>query len=425
MPNADPECLTKFNNHLQTVCDLVNQSDLRMTTNLDFPFGGLDDLKRLCESRERSQAKEHEYRECLDGIDSALKSRTRAILSSRIDDEKSSEEAVELERQISEADQALEAAEQRCCIVHEELRLEHEEDERKSELVLKSAENTLVKKGLLQPCRGETENGRTESEQKRPAGSTYGAADDKRYEHQHSQRTRSGGSYYQDFHTARPPREMRDVVQDEKASAVEKAEGELEHIAIQRERARRNYGRNVRQYLAANKREQVRGTKSDFDRMFFMEQIDFTAEQLEAERRLERARQHAKAAGVMQSEDLTSDFGDLSDNGYTNASDHGEDLLWGLKKEEIRDWADRIDVLFVDGEPKAIGENDWSVMGDRPEPGGKPVHAISDGIQPYLDDLLDEPERRKAIDDYRQKMDRLRATIALRELHWWEECCGI
>ena len=195
----------------------------------------------------------------------------------------------------------------------------------------------------------------------------------------------------------------------------------MAQVLEDREPSRRHYSRNLRRYLEANKRKEISGSKSDFDRTFFLEQIELTAEAGEAERRVERACEHARAVGIK----LKDDLGDRSDDGYDDISDCGEDLLWELKKDAIKDWADSIDVVFVDGEPRAIGEDSLSVMDGRTEPGSKPVHAFSDGIQPYMDDIFEDPDRRKAIDRYIQKMERLRVTMVLRELHWWEECCGI
>lgn len=186
-----------------------------------------------------------------------------------------------------------------------------------------------------------------------------------------------------------------------------------------------HYKQDVREYLEANKDQKVIGTKEEFDRDILMNQMEFTRKQGYAEEELERVREAAMIVGALELAENMSEYGDPADQ-FGGASNCGDDPVWQLQHDEIRSWVDlEADRLFQDGQEAAIGEEDWSTVDHHEDPGGSYIEPFGDGIQPYLDAFVEEPQLRKTIDSWCREQEKLRASIVLRDMYWWEVCTGI
>ena len=170
----------------------------------------------------------------------------------------------------------------------------------------------------------------------------------------------------------------------------------------------------------------MQGSKSDFDRKFFLEQLDFTLDQRHAEERLQRAKEVARAVGATGPAADPPQFSDFSDHEYFDMSSGQQDLLWELQQEEIRRWIDQeTDRLFPEGRDAVVGEDCWSIPDSHIEQGGRHIFAFPDGLQPDLEDTTDDWQGRILIDSWARTQQMLRGSIRLREPFWWEVCNGI
>lgn len=203
-----------------------------------------------------------------------------------------------------------------------------------------------------------------------------------------------------------------------------------EHITVDRERARNNYGQDLRRFLHAQEDGYLHGTKTDFDKTYYMEQCRLLQEQAQAEEYAKEQRKLVRDIGAMHRSEIVSNFGTWSDDGYLHEGEElaekiKEDIKWQITEEAIVKWLENEDL-------KAINkDSEWEIKEDRLDPGSKAIMAFpEDVIPPHpFDDLAEGRERR-----YIDKLEVLRsrkfrpdylAAKALEEKAWYQVWDGI
>lgn len=129
--------------------------------------------------------------------------------------------------------------------------------------------------------------------------------------------------------------DIRDITRDNAHRANKAAEG----VARLREDQRDYYYQDLHELLKGRERQDMVATKLDFDHRFFLEQVG------------ELHYKQSKELRAMYKEEMTSNFGDWTEDGYDDSGFQPDCPIWLLEEERITIW--------VDSERQRLGLNTW------------------------------------------------------------------
>ncbi|KAK3681937.1 hypothetical protein LTR37_020733 [Vermiconidia calcicola] len=137
----------------------------------------------------------------------------------------------------------------------------------------------------------------------------------------------------------RPPHNILDVVRQENRDGLKHARRTWSEASHNRRRVRESYRPELAKFLNEKKNGEIGGTKIDFDAFRYLRQQKAEHEYGRAENHYEYTKKMARKAGAIRREELTSDYGDWSDDGYDDISEDGYyDVLKDLRNETIEKW---------------------------------------------------------------------------------------
>lgn len=398
---------TRYRDQLRKVSDMVTQSDLNTNPGIKIPASAMTAFQKLPPALDRLEALRKEYDGSVKEWEAALESRTKAALSGQRRGRAQRQEVANVVNLVTHEQTALEQAEENCSSLKERLCSMQESFEQEFNFAVDVAEYYFQKNDIIPPSSKPRKQQDDQGRKPAPKNDRphVGRPQEDKTQHTRHHREQVHG-----------PRPMIDIIREEMKESFDKAEKAVNEADHKREMAREHYDRDLREYLDAIKARKVVGTQSDFDRDFLLKQLAFTRQQRYAEDNLEHVRKDAEIVGAI---DKDSGFSESPDDGSSDISDGRQDVLWQNKKKEIQEWVDmEVERVFSNGRDAAVGEDTWSVTDHREEEGSNFVEPFGDGIQPYLDDIIEEPEWRKMIDEWNRQQAKLRASIVLREPHW-------
>ena len=440
----------KQEHHLGQVCELATQPGIaenRHLSKISIKF--FPEIEKLNQVREQRKVLEEELNRCLDevrqagkAISAALVKRTKHILS-QPDVEFWPEAVIEQNQLVDKARNERKDAEKKCNELREAIQPLRSIEHASARLPLFYAEEGLLKMALLQ---GPAQISPSDEDSEEETSQEGGRQDDRHRHERHSdeqnaeersqefERHFSGASGPNDHHgrgrqehrrheggrrrsrrgrSARqdvppsderpkaPARTMQDLIHDAQRNQLNFAKGVRSDCSRIRREHQRGYKRELSKFLRQKKEGEILGTKTDFDHDYFLEQTRVTMEIGIAERRIEFAEKAAKITGAIRREEMTSDFGDWSnDGGDSNSNRSGP--VWDLDKEIIETW--RLDEKQKD----VSSASNWRA--EERDSGGESIVSASSRDHVY-DVATDKPGAR--IRRWQEHQEKLRASSQL------------
>ena len=422
-----PQLSKRYQAHLSTVCELAMREDVMENPHLDaIPinwFGACEQL-HIC----RKQTKEliEKHRSCLDelaqaedAVDGAILQRTKILLSSEANCIWT-DAVYEQDRLAKAKRRDLEEAKGNSRTLEYQIMKNWQEEERVATVPLYMAEDTLVHIGLLPARQSQQPNERADKPRKDDAQSLRVDENERPI-----RRTERQASPTRADHR-RPAPDMKAHTRERMRQEWKDAMRVRSEVSRDREQGRNRYYENLAEFLDARIAGKIEGTKTDFDRGYFLEQIKATHEISMAERRLDFAEREAQRTGALRLHELTSNFGEWP--GDDEAHSVYDDPVWDTKKQEIEEWRTNKQQEDI------VIETKWHVEMSSRGDEGKSIKSASD-IGP--EDLA-EGKRKELLDKWKAHQEKLRATpcfirlpeegpdlVEADEPFWFQECCGV
>ncbi|KAK3681942.1 hypothetical protein LTR37_020738 [Vermiconidia calcicola] len=222
---------------------------------------------------------------------------------------------------------------------------------------------------------------------------------------------------------AEPPRSLNDIIRDEKGKALRDATQAWTEAEQHFDAIRDGYGERFANFLDARLKGHVSGSETDFDKSYYLDRSKASHDLSVAEDRYRFAKREAKRVGAIPRHQLTSNYGDWSDDGYDDASDYGRrhsgnELARELKIEGIEKW--KRDLEEEDDTGKMAKEEDRHDL----ESGGKSLADVS--VTSLMDVAIGKHRRR--IDEWAAQQEKLRAALGpvpIGDALWFQEFSGM
>ncbi|KAK3691787.1 hypothetical protein LTR37_018445 [Vermiconidia calcicola] len=220
-----------------------------------------------------------------------------------------------------------------------------------------------------------------------------------------------------------PPRSLNDIIREENAKALRDAAQAWTEAEQRFDAIRDGYGERFASFLDARLKGHVIGSETDFDKSYYLDRSKASHDLGVAKDRYRFARREARRVGAIPRHQLTSDYGDWSDDGYDDASDYGRrhpgnELARELKIDAIEKW--KRDLEVEDDTGNMVKEEDRHDL----ESGGKSLADVS--VTSLMDVAVGK--HRTRIDKWTAHQEKLRAAlgpIPLEDALWFQEFSGM
>jgi hypothetical protein len=202
----------------------------------------------------------------------------------------------------------------------------------------------------------------------------------------------------------RVPRSVEDQHHTHRLDDLHNAEEALGEATAHIERFREQYNKRLAQFLQARNNGECEGTQEEWDLMQLTDHRALIDAAEVAELHFNKAKAAAKQVGAIRPKYMTSEFGDLEDDGYDDQSESDEnrtryDLVWELRKGHIERW-------LQDPELEAIEpESEWRPSDSQEDPDSLPL-AGDPGKLDFDDEAFGT--KRRYIDQQKHKQEELR-----------------
>ena len=391
---------------LARLCELATQAEVNINPFLTkIPVQWFGQVAKLQKAQGDTKTLEHRSQQCLDDVNSTAEAYRDAVLrrTEILLDTKTNvawpETALEQERLACSLREELCRLKKKYASIEQRIKESRKDEQPISRLVLDTARYALFDMGLLEPFEtsdqeffpppdADARNRVTEDQETDPADPPSISRD------------RS-----QDRQPPRPP-EMKEILRGQVRDQLDQARKVLSRAVKHLDDERANYKKDLRKFLRARKNGQVLGSQEDFDHSYFMEQNRASKDITFAQDRVKYAVQEARKVGALPREELTSDFGDWSDDGYDNRSNIS-DPLRDLKKERIHKW--RRD----EEQKKIVSSSKWRVGKRARDSGGRSIAAGSGRGSAF--ERLGGKDRIR-IDKWQAHQEKLRASSQFADL---------